>query len=368
MMRVINLNYFYLAKPWTSPNAKELDSINVSTWIKQQPFSKPEQNGYVYDHMELRGILASEPSDISLLYWLSIIAKGVDGRVTGPSQPKGCLAHLADTVSGAQQDKLPGSAWNISQQVYLQYLRDKVQFQSPVTNIIQQQAGGVLQLQTAQGSFVAKQVVIAVPPVVCEKILFNPPLPAPRAHLQQRMFMGSVIKILLFYRTPFWKHKSLSGLSISDNLQDFSVQLTYDASVEYPENSGKFLPAVVAFLLGNAARLSSASETSKQREIRADQFVRYLFDTPASSETELLASVENDWCAEPWSGGGYAGVTGCGTLSQYGEYLVAPLYENRLFWCGTESAFEWSGYLEGAMESAERAASTVAALNATSKL
>jgi monoamine oxidase len=204
-------------KPWESPNARELDTINVSTWIKQQPFAQPV-NGYAYDHVELRGILASEPSDVSMLYWLSTIAKGTDGRTSGANQINGRLAHLSDTVEGAQQDKLPGSAWNISQQVYLQYLKDNVEFRSPVTHISQLQFSGFLEVKTPRKTYIAKQIVIAIPPVVCEKILFTPPLPAPRAHLQQRMFMGSVIKILLFYRSPFWKYKSLSGICCSISL------------------------------------------------------------------------------------------------------------------------------------------------------
>jgi hypothetical protein len=40
------------------------------------------------------------------------------------------------------------------------------------------------------------------------------------------------------------------------------------------------------------------------------------------------------------------------------DALVAPV-QNRIFFCGTETAREWIGYIEGALESGERVAKEV---------
>ncbi|HBP18259.1 MAG TPA: hypothetical protein DEA08_10760, partial [Planctomycetes bacterium] len=61
-----------------------------------------------------------------------------------------------------------------------------------------------------------------------------------------------------------------------------------------------------------------------------------------------------DWSREPWSRGCPVALLGPGALTGLEGALRAP--EGRLHWAGTETAVEWTGYLEGALESAERAA------------
>jgi monoamine oxidase len=48
-----------------------------------------------------------------------------------------------------------------------------------------------------------------------------------------------------------------------------------------------------------------------------------------------------------------------GTLSQFGHALRQPV--GALHWAGTETAVEWTGYIEGAIEAGERAAGEVLA-------
>jgi monoamine oxidase len=43
----------------------------------------------------------------------------------------------------------------------------------------------------------------------------------------------------------------------------------------------------------------------------------------------------------------------------FGEALRDPV--GRIHWAGTETAFQWNGYMEGAVESGERAAREVIA-------
>jgi monoamine oxidase len=48
-----------------------------------------------------------------------------------------------------------------------------------------------------------------------------------------------------------------------------------------------------------------------------------------------------------------------GVLSRFGAALRAPI--GRLHWAGSETATEWFGYMEGAIESGQRAAREVLA-------
>jgi len=66
---------------------------------------------------------------------------------------------------------------------------------------------------------------------------------------------------------------------------------------------------------------------------------------------------ELDWGAEPWSRGGPVGGLPPGVLTHSFAHLRKP--EGRIHWAGTESATEWIGYMEGAIQSGERAADEV---------
>jgi monoamine oxidase len=70
-----------------------------------------------------------------------------------------------------------------------------------------------------------------------------------------------------------------------------------------------------------------------------------------------LAYAETDWGAEIYSRGGYAGVPVPGMLLDYGPALAEPV--GRIHWAGAETAPEWTGYMDGAVESGERVAREV---------
>ena len=84
----------------------------------------------------MRGITAAEPGEVSLLGWLSYINKGTYKNSKGELMP-GTLDVLANTEGGAQEFKVEGSAWGISNQLHLQQLKDNVVFNAAVSAITQ---------------------------------------------------------------------------------------------------------------------------------------------------------------------------------------------------------------------------------------
>src|SRR5205085_11002132 len=78
------------------------------------------------------------------------------------------------------------------------------------------------------------------------------------------------------------------------------------------------------------------------------------FGEPAARPVEF---VQKNWLEGPWSGGCYVGVMGPGTMTSYGAGLREPC--GRIHWAGTETATEWTGYIEGAIQSGERVAEEV---------
>ena len=76
-----------------------------------------------------------------------------------------------------------------------------------------------------------------------------------------------------------------------------------------------------------------------------------LFGAAAGSPKTLI---EQNWSDEEWTRGCYAGFMAPGTWSDYGAALRAPV--GRIHWAGTETAEVFTGYMDGAVRSGERAA------------
>ncbi|MDW5598625.1 FAD-dependent oxidoreductase [Conexibacter stalactiti] len=68
--------------------------------------------------------------------------------------------------------------------------------------------------------------------------------------------------------------------------------------------------------------------------------------------------VEKVWSEEPYSGGGYAGYMPPGAWTDHGAALRAAI--GPLHWAGSETATIWNGYMDGAIQSGQRAAREVA--------
>lgn len=56
-----------------------------------------------------------------------------------------------------------------------------------------------------------------MPQALLNSVSFDPPLPALKNQLIQRMPMGSAIKTVTFYERAFWHEKGLNGMVISDS-------------------------------------------------------------------------------------------------------------------------------------------------------
>jgi monoamine oxidase len=119
-------------------------------------------------------------------------------------------------------------------------------------------------------------------------------------------------------------------------------------------------PALLAFSVGAAARRLGAMAPEDRRRAVLDRLVAAF----GSRAAEPSAFVEKDWSADPWTRGCPTGIMPPGVMSVFGPALRAPV--GPIHWAGTETATEWTGYMDGAVQSGERAAAEVlAALGST---
>ncbi|XP_078064738.1 amine oxidase [flavin-containing] A-like, partial [Mustelus asterias] len=167
------------------------------------------------------------------------------------------IERISNITAGAQERKFIGGAQTISERLAEVIGSDRVRLRSPVVRVEQEadsvtvtSAGG----ETVQGQF----AISAVPHAILQKIHFEPPLPAVKNQLIQRMPMGSVIKTVTFYQRAFWKERGLSGCSISD-----TGPVIFSIDDTKPDGSH---PAIMGFIQADTARRMSLDTPEQRKE------------------------------------------------------------------------------------------------------
>jgi len=125
------------------------------------------------------------------------------------------------------------------------------------------------------------------------------------------------------------------------------------------------LAGLGAFLVGAAAdilHLRQGAQALALSQMGADEgrgrIVDCLVDLFGPQANEHIGYARKDWLADEWSRGG-AGFMGPGVVTGYGAALRASC--GRIHWASSETATQWAGYMEGALQSGERAAEDVTA-------
>jgi monoamine oxidase len=316
-----------LEAPWTAANALAWDSQTVETWLQARVSS---ERARVWLRAAIRGTLAAEARDLSLLHTLFVIRSA------------GGIAPLLATAGGAQERRFHQGAQTVSIRL-AESLGGRVVLGAPA-QVVRHGEGGVV--VEAQGRTVAAgRAILAVPPAVAGRIGYRPAMPGWRNQLTQRVPMGSVIKVHAIYDEPFWRGEGLSGFVVSDS---GPVRVVYDNS---PEDGS---PGVlVGFIEGEQARAWARRDRADRRAGILACLTDY-FGERAGRPRELL---ERSWADEEYSGGCYAGYFPPGVWTSFGQALREPI--GPIHWAGTETATVWASYMEGAVQSGERAADEV---------
>lgn len=84
-----------------------------------------------------------------------------------------------------------------------------------------------------------------------------------------------------------------------------------------------------------------------------------MIERAAGEQPELRGFFAHDWSKDLYARGGYSSWRGVGGRPPGDDLLARPF--GRVHFAGTETAREWRGYIEGALESGERAADEVIA-------
>jgi len=315
--------------PWLARDAARLDSTSLGDWVERTMWTRTAKRLL---RIATRTTFGAEPEELSMLH------------VAFYLRSAGSFEMLTDVEGGAQQDRLVGGSQEIVLRIAEQ-LGDRVRLDAPVSSIATDPSG--LAIRAGNTEIRARRAIVTVPPPIRSRIEFAPELPAIHRQLAQRMPMGWLVKATAVYPEPFWRDDGLSGEALND---DGPVTITFDNSPP----SG--VPgALVGFVGGSDARSFARLGKSERRRAVLGSF-QSLFGPRALAAEQYL---ERDWADEGWSGGGPVANFPTGGWTAAGPALREPV--GLVHWAGTETATRWSGYIDGAISSGERAAGEVLA-------
>jgi monoamine oxidase len=314
-----------VANPSRSPNAMKLDAISVEEW-KRRNLESPLLR-HIFDQV-VRTEYTVEPKDFSFLHFLSTLKMNGGLEAMFESSHSLRLAEGFETLVERMAAEL-GDALKLNCQVYDVYHDDD----------------GV-RIVAENLTVTAQRVVLALPPNQAQRIDFEPMLPRSRMLVIQRMEMGSVIKCFALYDKPFWRGRPTHAIDPDELIFDH----TLDAS-----SYGDKHPALVAFIGGSDAVYWS-DQTPEARKRAVLEGLSRVFGSEALYPKLYF---DHDWMTEPYIGGGYNCYAPPGVITAGYEKIDEPI--GRIHFAGTEMAEHYEGYIEGALESADRAAKEVIA-------
>jgi monoamine oxidase len=316
--------------PWRARHARAWDRQTLADFRRT---ALSTENGRRLFDIIVRSVWGQEPGELSLLYALAYVA------AAGNARTPGSVLRLATTAGGAQEERFAGGSQLIAERV-AQRLGRRVLLNAPVQRIVQH-AGGVSVI--ARGVRVeAGRAIVALPPVLADRIRFSPGLPADRRAFLRAMRPGAYVKVQALYERPFWRDAGLTAQVQSDAGPAAS---TFDNS---PPDASKGV--ILGFVAADAAKAWRRLAPAARRAAFIDELAGFLGDG-ARSPVDYL---EKDWSQERWTRGCPVGALPPGVLAKHGPGLRAP--SGLVHWAGTETADYWMGYMDGAVRAGERAA------------
>jgi len=311
---------------WDAPKAKLWDSMTLDSWIEKNVHTRTAR---AFARAVPRSAWATDANQISYLWFLDAL------------RSNGGLEYFMAVKDGMLDAKFKGGMQQIAQRM-ADALGDRLVLGAPVSKIAQDNDG--VKITTSKGEFTARFVIVTAPPAAAGRITYEPHLPSSRDTLHQRMPAGSIVKIMVVYKAPFWRADGFSGQVATD---DDTLGIVMDDVRD--DGAGVLL----AFIDGpHAIELSAAGKDARREKVIAS-LVRFF----GPKAKDFVAYDDNDWTLEPYAHG-YVSTMPPGTMTRFGKALREPC--GRIHWAGSETSTEYAGCIEGAMRSGLRAAREVA--------
>ena len=323
--------------PWSNEELNiRYDQITIEDWL--QTLSETDKAKQVYRAI-VRSLLCVEPNEVSMLAWISYVNSGLG------------IMRLCEIDNGAQERKFYGGSQQISNQLSEKFGHKRVLLNHIVKHIEWSSKENLVKITCNNNKmFTCRHAIIALAPSLYKTIQFEPELPSKKREATARMYMGSIIKTITVFERPYWREKGFSG-SIFDTSRE-SNPIVY--SLDDSSDDDQFY-ALMGFIVADSSRKWAKQTRDERRQAVCEQYAR------AFQCNDMLTGyrdyIELNWSTEQFSGGCYSDIMPKEVLSSLREHLCTPCGNNdQLIFAGTELATRFSGYMDGAVQSGERAA------------
>ncbi len=309
-------------QPHLARETERLDSQSARDWIESldvHPFAKQ----YFVQH--IRSEYTCEPEELSLLdlcrnakmYYFET-DRSPSMRVIGGN----------DQIPRALADALPDMRLNAGV--------ESIRIKPDGVSVTYRQADSHVTLD-------ADFAILAVPLTTARLMDFQSSLSVEHQRMINEIPYGAVTKVMIEYRKRFWDERGWSGRLTTDA----PIVMTWHATSHFEHERG----ILTAYTGGGPGTNLSAMSDEERIETAVAEIERHF--SGSSKLIENVATVA--WLNEPFTRGSYMALAP-GDVLKHWKTLFQP--KGRLFFAG-EHATPIQGFMEGAVESGQRAAATI---------
>ena len=314
---------------WDSPIARAIGRQSVRQWLDDhQADTELRQTA-----LSLRGFFLADPDVLSLLALVDQYATDDDPGEGRMFRIEGGNDRLALAMAAA--------------------LGDRVRLSTELVALSQRGRGvrASLKHRRHTASLQVDYAISTLPATLLRRVPITPALPAQQHDAIARLAYGSATKTLLQFPKRFWNRPGRGK----------AFGTTGAEGAAWDGNEEQAGPHGILVLLAGG-RASGATQEIVERDGVAG--LARTLDWLGFRGDPIVASHQVQWDADPWSRGGYA-VFDTGFDPALRGWLAQPC--GRLFFAGEHTSLRWQGFMNGAVESGQRAAAEVAAAHRLSK-
>ena len=317
---------------------QELDRMTLYQWIENYvPGGHGSSLGQMLDvayNIEY-GAETTVQSALNMLFLLGFVGPG-QFRTFGKSNEKYHVHGGNDQVA----------------QILAQKVGSQITPNAPMTAIKRSSDGTyTLTFANGSGSFTrdADHVVLALPFSVLRGLNFSKAgFNAVKTTAINELGMGTNSKIHVQFKTRFWRDQGYTGETYSDT----GYQNTWEVSRGQPGTSG-----ILVWYTGGNPGVAVGSGTI-QSQVSKNFLPKIEPVLPGAINGWNGLATRDYWTGNPWTKGSYS----YWKAGQYTKFSGAEKERsNNCHFCGEHTSQDFQGYLQGAVETGERAASEILA-------
>src|SRR5262245_56135417 len=319
-------DYQLTEQRWDSAVAARLARTTVADWLASVGADRLLSQRF----RALRGLFLADPERLSLLALVDFVA--------------------SDSTGPGKMMRVRGGNDRLATEMARQ-LRARPELGAVLRRVRQDASGVTITADTRSGRADRRAdfLVSALPSTTLRDVVFDPPLPERQTKAIATLKSGPVTRLLLQFERRFWNKRGRPTAFGSN--QPFGA--VWDGNEQQSGPAG-----ILSFLAGGDA-------SSELRHLLDAEGVPGVIDRLRwlGEPTRPIASQSVCWETDPWALGGYAYFDPAFDPRNR-EALALPA--GRVVFAGEHTSFRWQGYINGAVESGQRAAAEVAALAAMS--